>query len=145
MKKSARGKFAHSLDELAELFQVNRNTIKKWLNEGAPRRVEGNYDIAGWRIWVTANKAHGGAEDTKAGWEKLKLQQVVRRLKRENDEDDNLLVRAADVARDSEALASHIKAEMIAAIGSELGIEAERIARDIGTTALKRLEEKPGG
>lgn len=54
--KSERKEFAKSMQDLAGIFQTNRETIRLWLKAGAPRPTgSGFYPIDEWRDWVKAN------------------------------------------------------------------------------------------
>ena len=138
--------FAATLDELALRYQVNRNSVKKWIEEGAPRKTERGYRLSQFDEWVEKNKTVGADDDTKIGLEKQKLTEVIRRLRRENEVEEGKLLKSGDVADAVFRMTARSKAVLLRFpknIGARLGVEAEKMARAVVQETLRELEAKP--
>jgi phage terminase Nu1 subunit (DNA packaging protein) len=59
-----KGLWAKSLQELGALFGVSRQTIKLWIQKGAPpANASGFYDIEKWKDWVSKNDSQAPEQE----------------------------------------------------------------------------------
>ena len=139
-------KYARTASELAEIFDVSRRTITDWQSDGFPRKKHGRFILKECWEWVGQNKTKDGDDNTKAGLEKQKLREIIRKLIRENEVDEGKYLLTEDVARGVETITRRIRAVFLRfpkTIGATLGIEVEKKAHSVVEDVLKELENQP--
>ena len=138
-----------TIEQLAEYEGVSRQTIHKWLKQGAPRKRAGFYSRIAFHEWVLKYKPGESQGNNTLSGVTLQLKQeelLQKRMTREQLQ--GKLIDADEVRKQGFAAAKQITSTLLRIppqLGSILGVEAQRRSQVVVEEALNVLKENPLG